>query len=119
MNLVSRGTLKRQVIRSWRALTHGKDLPDLPEDDDRFIRKVSFLEATTESISQFTVGDIIIRTYGISDDLTTKIFQVFSLVSSMFSLLVAFITVSLKKPILDNYVIDIISFFRDKASSNQ
>ena len=72
----------------------GKELPSLPSEDDKFSRKVSFYEATSESIIQFTFGDIIIRTYGISDDTTTRFFQLFSLASSMVSLMVAFISVS-------------------------
>ena len=55
---------------------------------------MSFFEATTESITQFTIGDIIIRTYGVSDNMVTKFFQLFSLASSMLSLSLAFITVS-------------------------
>ena len=75
-------------------MTKGQNLPELPIEDDMFNKKVSFFEATSESVVQFTVGDIIIRTYGVSDDLTTKFFQLFSLASSMFSLVIAFITVS-------------------------
>ena len=69
-------------------------MPQVPPEDDQFIRKISFFEATTESIAQFTLGDIIIRTYGVSDDLTTRFFQLFSLASSMLSLVVSFISVS-------------------------
>ena len=75
-------------------MTKGEDSYELPPEDVDFNKKVSFLEATSESIIQFTIGDIIIRTYGISDDITTKFFQLFGLASSMFSLIVAFITVS-------------------------
>ena len=75
-------------------MTKGEDSYELPPEDIHFNKKVSFFEATTESIIQFTIGDIIIRTYGISDDITTKFFQLFGLASSMFSLIVAFITVS-------------------------
>ena len=75
-------------------MTKGQNLPELPIEDDMFNKKVSFFEATSESVVQFTVGDIIIRTYGVSDDLTTKFFQLFSLASSMFSLVIAFIFVS-------------------------
>ena len=75
-------------------MTKGEDSYELPPEDVDFNKKVSFFEATSESIIQFTIGDIIIRTYGISDDITTKFFQLFGLASSMFSLIVAFITVS-------------------------
>ena len=69
-------------------------MPEVPTDEDKFFKKVSFFEATTESITQFTIGDIIIRTYGVSDNMVTKFFQLFSLASSMLSLSLAFITVS-------------------------
>ena len=69
-------------------------MPEVPPDEDKFFKKVSFFEATTESITQFTIGDIIIRTYGVSDNMVTKFFQLFSLASSMLSLSLAFITVS-------------------------
>ena len=74
-------------------MTKGEDSYELPPEDIDFNKKVSFFEATSESIIQFTIGDIIIRTYGISDDITTKFFQLFGLASSMFSLILAFITV--------------------------
>ena len=69
-------------------------MPEVPPDEDKFFKKVSFFEATTESIAQFTIGDIIIRTYGVSDDMLTKFFTFFNLASSMLSLSLAFITVS-------------------------
>lgn len=69
-------------------------MPEVPTDEDKFFKKVSFFEATTESITQFTIGDIIIRTYGVSDNMVTKFFQLFSLATSMLSLSLAFITVS-------------------------
>lgn len=75
-------------------MTKGNDLPEAPPEEDKFFKKVSFFEATTESITQFTIGDIIIRTYGVSDNMVTKFFQLFSLASSMLSLSLAFITVS-------------------------
>ena len=83
------------MCRCWSAITRKQNLPDFPQNDDVFNRNVSFFEATSESIIQFTVGDVVIRTYGVSDDLITRIFQLFSLASSMFSLVVAFITVSM------------------------
>ena len=80
-------------MNSWRALTAGKELPDLPPDDDRFNRKVAFFEASTESIGQFTMSNIILRIYGVSDNPVTKMFQYFSLFTSVLSLPSAFITV--------------------------
>ena len=72
----------------------GNELPDLPPEEEKFNRKVSFFEATTESISQFTLSSIIIRIFGISDSLTTQFFQYFSIATSSFSLTLAFVTVS-------------------------
>lgn len=91
---LSRRQLLNHIVQSWKAITIGEDSYELPPEDVDFNKKVSFFEATSESIMQFTIGDIIIRTYGISDDITTKFFQLFGLASSMFSLIVAFITVS-------------------------
>ena len=72
----------------------GNELPDLPPEEEKFNRKVSFFEATTESISQFTLSSIIFRIFGISDSLTTKFFQYFSIATSSLSLTLAFVTVS-------------------------
>ena len=71
----------------------GKDMPDLPPEEDKFNKKVSFFEATTESISQFTLSSIIFRVFGVSDSSTTKFFQLFSIFTSSLSLTIAFISV--------------------------
>ena len=68
-------------------------MPDMPPEDNTFIKNVSFLEVISESLPQMTFSNIIIRIYGVSDDMTTKFFQLFSLASSMLSLIIAFITV--------------------------
>ena len=73
---------------------NGREMPDLSSEDDNFIKKISFLEVISESLPQLTFSNIIIRVYGVSDDMTTKFFQLFSLASSMLSLIVAFISVS-------------------------
>ena len=70
-------------------------MPKPSPEEEKFNKKISFFEAITESLWQFTISDILIRLYGVSDDMTTKFFQLFSLASSMLSLIVAFITVSL------------------------
>ena len=72
----------------------GRDIPDLPKEDDIFAKKISFFEVITESLPQLTFSNIIIRIYGVSDNMTTRFFQLFSLATSMFSLIVAFISVS-------------------------
>ena len=89
-----RGQLWRHSVRCWIAITKGQDMPSQPEKEERFNKNLSFFEAISESIAQFTISDIIIRTYGVSDDLLTKVLQLFSLASSMLSLTVAFIMVS-------------------------
>ena len=70
-------------------------MPSLPPKDERFNREVAFIEATTESISQFTLGNVIVRIFGISDDPTSKALQYFSLATSSLSLSLAFVTVSI------------------------
>ena len=86
--------LVRHVGKSWMAMSKGKDLPDLPKEDDKFIKRVTFFEVVTESLPQLTFSNMIIRLYGVSDNPVTKFFQLFSLASSMFSLVISFITVS-------------------------
>ena len=68
-------------------------MPKIPAEDDIKVKNLSFLEATTEALPQFTLSNIILRVYGLSDSLATMILQYFSLCSSILSLLVAFVTV--------------------------
>lgn len=75
----------------------GQEMPDLPLEDDKTLKNVSFLEATTEALPQFTLSNIILRVYGLSDYFATMILQYFSLGSSILSLLVAFVMVSTKQ----------------------
>ena len=75
----------------------GQEMPDLPSEDDKTLKNVSFLEATTEALPQFTLSNIILRVYGLSDYFATMILQYFSLGSSILSLLVAFVMVSTKQ----------------------
>ena len=71
----------------------GQDMPGLPLEDDKTLKNVSFLEATTEALPQFALSNIILRVYGLSDYIGTMILQYFSLGSSILSLLVAFVLV--------------------------
>ena len=89
-----RGKARKHIVKSWNALVKGEELPTLPPKDERFNREVAFVEATTESISQFTLGNVIVRIFGISDDPTSKVLQYFSLATSFLSLSLAFVTVS-------------------------
>ena len=100
----SRGKARKHIVKSWNALVKGDKLPALPPKDERFNREVAFIEATTESISQFTLGNVIVRVFGISDDPTSKALQYFSLTTSSLSLSMAFVTVStlkLRDPIIN------------------
>ena len=90
----ARGKLLKHIGNCWNAVIKGKDMPELPPEDNKFTKKISFFEVTTESLPQLTFSNIIIRIYGVSDDMTTKFFQLFSLASSMLSLVVAFVGVS-------------------------
>ena len=101
---ISRGKARKHIVKSWNALVKGDKLPALPPKDERFNREVAFIEATTESISQFTLGNVIVRVFGISDDPTSKALQYFSLTTSSLSLSMAFVTVStlkLRDPIIN------------------
>ena len=89
-----RGKARKHIVKSWNALMKGDEMPALPSKDERFNREVAFVEATTESISQFTLGNVIVRMFGISDDPTSKTLQYFSLATSSLSLSLAFVTVS-------------------------
>ena len=84
----------KHIVDCWKSIICGHDLPDLPPEDAKFAKKISFFEVVTESLPQLTFSNIIIRIYGVSDDMTTKFFQLFSLASSMLSLMVAFVSVS-------------------------
>ena len=88
------GNLWKHILKCKKAITNGQDLPNVDPEHDKFAKKVSFFEVITESLPQLTLSNIIIRIYGVSDDSTTKFFQLFSLASSMLSLMVSFITVS-------------------------
>ena len=88
------GNLWKHILKCKEALINGQDLPEVNPEDDKFSKKVSFFEVITESLPQLTLSNIIIRIYGVSDNSTTKFFQLFSLASSMLSLMVSFITVS-------------------------
>ena len=92
-----RGKARKHIVKSWNALVKGDEMPALPSRDERFNREVAFVEATTESISQFTLGNVIVRIFGISDDPTSKALQYFSFATSSLSLSVAFVTVSTLK----------------------
>ena len=97
------GKCGKHIARCWKSLTLGKDMPQLPPEDDKTIKQVSFLEATTEALPQFTLSNIILRVYGVSDSLTTMILQYFSLGSSILSLFSTFIMVNTKQNILFVY----------------
>ena len=87
---------RNHIVKSWSAMIKGNKMPALSPKDERFNREVAFVEATTESISQFTLGNVIVRIFGISDDPTSKALQYFSLATSSLSLSLAFVTVSTK-----------------------
>ena len=72
----------------------GQTMPEISTEDAKTLKNVSFFEATTEALPQFALSNIILRVYGLSDYFATMILQYFSLGSSVFSLLVAFIMVS-------------------------
>ena len=93
-NLIFRDNVRRHIVRCWNAMFAGKEVPELPMQEAKFNKKISFFEATTESISQFTLSSVIFRIFGISDSPTTKFFQYFSIATSSLSLTMAFITVS-------------------------
>ena len=92
-----RGKLWKHIERCWNTMIKGQEMPDLPLEDDKTLKNVSFLEATTEALPQFTLSNIILRVYGLSDYFATMILQYFSLGSSILSLLVAFVMVSTKQ----------------------
>ena len=96
VNLVKniRGKARKHIVNSWKAFVKGNEKPAIQSKDERFHREVSFIEATTESISQFTLGNVIIRIFGVSDNPTSKALQYFSLATSFLSLAMAFVTVS-------------------------
>ena len=92
---ICRNHARRHIVRCWNAVIQRKNLPKMPEEDERFKTKVSFFEVTTESISQFTLSSVIFRIYGISDSSLTKFFQVLSIFLSSLSFTISYIAVSI------------------------
>ena len=89
--------VRNHIVRCWNAMILRKDLPEMPAEEEKFKKKVSFFETTTESISQFTLSSVIFRVYGVSDSTLTKFFQIFSICTSSLSLTITFISVSIKR----------------------
>lgn len=81
------------MTRCWNTLVNGQEMPEFPPKEEKILKKTLFLEAITESLPQFALSNIVLRVYGLSDNLTTMILQYFSLFSSMLSLFLAFIVV--------------------------
>ena len=86
--------MERNVASSWNAIINGQDMPKLSMKEDIFFNNITFFEASTNSIAQFTLNNIILRIYGVSDTFVTKMFQYFSLSTSMLSICVSFVKVS-------------------------
>ena len=89
----SSGYMRKHIVNCWNALMKGQEMPSLPPNEDKSLKRVSFLEATTEALPQFTLSNVILRIFGVSDNLSTKILQYFSLSTSMLSLFLAFLMV--------------------------
>ena len=88
------GFMRRHVANCWKAMVKGEDLPELSKEDSETIKRISFLQATTEALPQFTLSNLILRIFGVSSNLATSILQYFSLCSSILSLFLAFVLVS-------------------------
>lgn len=111
---LNRGHIKNHILRCWKSMKDRHDLPEFPTEQDKFSRKVSFLEALTESLAQFTMSNIILRIYGVSDALFTKVIQYFTLSTSILSLSLAFILVRfLFHCIMYIYLLNLNIIYRD------
>ena len=86
--------MKEHIVLCWKAMWKKEEIPAIDLKSDTFNQNISFLEASTESLPQFTLSNIILRVYGVSDSLTTKTLQYFSLISSAITLPLAYTTVS-------------------------
>ena len=64
--------MKEHIVLCWKAMWKKEEIPAIDSKYDTFNQNVSFLEASTESLPQFTLTNIILRVYGVSDSLTTK-----------------------------------------------
>ena len=69
-------------------MLNGQEFPYMQSVEKQFNNNISFVIAVSSSILQFTLGNIIIRTYGLSDDLMAKFFQLFNMATSSFNLIV-------------------------------
>ena len=99
--------MKEHIVFCWKAMWKKEEIPAIDSKSDTFNQNVSFLEASTESLPQFTLSNIILRVYGVSDSLTTKTLQYFSLISSAITLPLAYTTVSNKFYDIDYIYIEI------------
>lgn len=85
-----RGNVRIYIRQCWNAVATGKEMPPEEADAEEFGKKVSFMEAITESIPQLLNSCLTIRSYGISVHFVTKFFQLFSFATSLISTCIAF-----------------------------
>ena len=83
----------------WKAWQSGEDFPK--DDQKPFNKKVTFFEAITESLCQLGLSSFILKAFGISTSVSGKIAQFFSLIMSISSLTVSWISV---RNIFDSFV---------------
>ena len=85
---IFRCNIWNNIVQSWKAMLNGQEFPYMQSVEKQFNNNISFVIAVSSSILQFTLGNIIIRTYGLSDDLMAKFFQLFNMATSSFNLIV-------------------------------
>lgn len=78
----------------WKALKKGQEMPEEPEEDGKLRRNVFFMVTITESIPQLLMSCLVLRSFGISVDFFTKMFQLSSFMLSSVSPCFAFGDVS-------------------------
>ena len=78
----------------WKALKKGQEMLQEPEEDAKLRKNICFMVTITESIPQLLMSCLVLRSFGMSVDFFTKMFQLFSLMTSSVSPCFAFGDVS-------------------------
>ena len=76
-----------------KAISKGMPIPQMDRKAKEFNHKVAFMEAITEAPLQLCLSLLVVREYGISAVPGTKILQLTSLLTSSFSICLAYVMV--------------------------
>lgn len=114
-----RGNVRSYIKQCWTAVTMKEEMPPEDADAEEFGKKVSFMEAITESIPQLLNSCLTIRSFGISVHFVTKFFQLFSFITSLISTCIAFgmVRISIALLLLKSFKIKIPGTYSETVIS--